>query len=192
MSQGRHVDPLAAVYADALGQVTDERGGEELLHEVGGALSAFGQAWAQDRYLRAYFLSAMVTREKKDAALQKLLDTFPPVLADFVQVMIHHGRGRIIDKVAVAYDAWLDERLGRVPVSLTTATETTDELLEAWKERIRQAMGKEPVLEHHVNPALVAGATLRVGNLVLDGSARKKLADLRQSVMERGTDAIQA
>ena len=192
MSQGRHVDPLAAVYADALGQVADERGGPELLQEVGEALTALGQAWAQDRYLRAYFLSAMVKQEQKEESLAKLLDTLPPILSDFVRVMIHHGRGRNIDMVANAFEAWLDERLGRVPVKITTATETTDEQLEVWKERIRQAMGKDPVLEHAVNPALIAGATIRVGDLVVDGSARKKLADLRQSVMERGTDAIQA
>ena len=39
---------------------------------------------------------------------------------------------------------------------------------------------------------LIAGAMIRVGDLVADGSARKKLAELRQSVMERGRDAIQA
>ena len=191
MSQGRHVDPLAAVYADALGQVADERGGPELLQEVGEALTALGQAWAQDRYLRAYFLSAMVKQEQKEESLSKLLDTLPPILSDFVRVMIHHGRGRNIDMVANAFEAWLDERLGRVPVTLTTATPVPQDKIQVWMDRIQAALGKEPVLHHVVKPELIAGATMRVGNVVVDGSARHRLAVMRQRVRERGKHALQ-
>ena len=188
----RHVDPLAAVYAEALGQVADARGGEALLMEVGDALSAFGQVWSEDRYLRAYFLSAMVKQEVKQRSLEKLLESFPPLLADFFQVMIRHGRGRNIDAVAVAFQAWLDDRLGRVPVTLATATEVPEGRIQQWKDELRAATGKEPLLTHVVKPELIAGATLRVGNLVLDRSAKRMLADLSQRVKERGMDAIQA
>lgn len=188
----RHVDPLAATYAEALGQVADARGGEELLREVGEALSALGQAWAADRNLRAYFLSSMVKQEQKRASLRKLLEPLPPLLGDFVRVLMRHGRGRNIDKVAVAFEAWLDRRLGRVPVLLATATEVPEEKIREWADRIRAATQKEPLMEHVVRPELIAGATIRVGDRVLDGSARRQLADLRQRVKERGKHAIQA
>lgn len=188
----RHVDPLAAVYAEALGQVADARGGEELLREVGEALSALGTAWADDRHLRAYFLSAMVKEEQKRTSLAKLLEGLPPLLADFVQVLMRHGRGRNIDKVAVAFEAWLDQRLGRVPVTLATATEVPEGKVQEWADRIRAATNKEPLMEHVVKPELLSGATIRVGDRVLDGSGRRLLADLRQRVKERGKHAIQA
>jgi F-type H+-transporting ATPase subunit delta len=188
----RHVDPLAHVYAEALGQVTDARGGEALLREVGDALSALGAAWAEDRYFRAYFLSAMVPQARKRDSLRKLLADLPPLVSDFVRVLMRHGRGRNIDAVAVAFEAWLDHRLGRVPVRLETATEVPEGKVQEWVDRIRTATGKEPLMEHVVAPELIAGARLEVGHQVLDGSARRMLADLRQRVKERGKHAIQA
>ena len=188
---GRHVDPLAATYAEVLGQVADERGGEALLREVGDALSALGQAWADNRDLRAYFLSAMVKEDEKEKAFTALLSPLPELLQDFVRLCTRRGRGRMIDKIAIAYQAFLDERLGRVPVTLTTATPVPEDRVKAWSDKIQAALGKEPVLHHVVKPELIAGATMRVGDVVVDGSARHRLAVLRQRVRERGKHALQ-
>jgi len=188
----RHVDPLATVYAEALADIAEARGGKAMLGEIGEAISGLGQAWADRRNLRAYFLSAMVPREEKQASLAKLLADFPPLFVDFIHLLLRRGRGRIIDKVAIAYDAILDERLGRVQVTLTTATDVESEKLAAWMEQLREAVGKEPIISHVVQPELVAGATLQVGDTIADGSARRQLAEFKQQVRERGKHALQA
>ena len=188
---GRHVDPLAATYAQVLGEVAEARGGEPLLREVGEALSALGQAWAENRNLRAFFLSAMVSEDVKARAFDSLLATLPDLLQDFVRLCVRRQRGREIDKIAIAYEAYLDERLGRVPVTLTTATPVPQDKIQVWMDRIQAALGKEPVLHHVVKPELIAGATMRVGDVVVDGSARHRLAVMRQRVRERGKHALQ-
>ena len=189
---GRHVDPLGSLYAEVLGEVAWERGGEALLREVGDALSALGQAWATQRTLRAYFLSAMVKQDEKRAALARMLEPFPPLFKNFLRLLLRRGRGQLIDRVAVAFEEYMDRKLGRVPVTLATATPVDEEQMAAWTARLREATGKEPVLEHVVKPELIAGAVLQVGDTVADGSARRRLSELKSRVRERGKHALQA
>jgi len=186
------VAPLARVYAEALGQAADTRGGEDLVREIGDALLALGKAWAEDEALRAYFLSALVKAGPREDALERWLAPLPPLLGDFVRVLFRHGRGEVLAAAAEAYRSWMDQRLGRVPVRLATATSVDPGRLEAWTARLREVLGKEPILRHVVDPDLIAGATLRVGDVVVDGSARRQLRELERHVQERGTHALQA
>ena len=189
---GRHVDPLGALYAEVLGEVAWAQGGEPLLREVGDALSPLGEAWANERMLRAYFLSAMVKADQKRAALRKLLEGAPPIFRNFVRLLLRRGRGRILDKVAVAYEDFVDRKLGRVQVTLTSATPVSAEQEAAWVDRLRETLGREPVLSTHVKPELVAGAILQVDGTVADGSARRRLNELKVRIRERGKHALQA
>lgn len=189
----RRAEPLAAIYAGALAEVAHARGGDSLLLEVGDALSALGQAWRKDASLRAFLLSTLVPRSKKRAALGRLLEGFPPLLVDFVHLLLRRGRGALVDRVAVAYEAHLDRHLGRVPVTLVTATPVPPERLEAWVARIGAASGRTPVLHHVVREEILAGAILRVGDTVADGSARRALAEFQKHVREEGKrHALQA
>ena len=189
---GRHVDPLGALYAEVLGEVAWERGGEELLREVGDALSALGHVWATDRMLRAYFLSAMVPEQEKQQSLARLMDALPPLVRDFMKLLMRRGRGRIVDRVALAFEDYMDRKLGRIQVTLSTATPIEDTQKEAWIADLRAATGKEPVLHTEVKPELIAGAVLQVGDTIADGSARHRLNELKARVRERGKHALQA
>jgi len=188
----RHVDPVGALYAEVLGEVAWEQGGETLLCEVGDALSALGEAWATNRTLRAFFLSAMVPQDQKREALARLLEPMPLLFRQFVRLLMRRGRGRIVDRVAFAFEEYMDRKLGRVQVTLTTATPIEDAQKEAWIVDLRAATGKEPVLHTEVKPELVAGAVLQVGDTIADGSARRRLNELKARVRERGKHALQA
>jgi len=188
----RQVDPVGALYAEVLGEVAWEQGGEALLIDVGDALSALGEAWAKGRSLRAYFLSGMVPQEEKRESLARLLEPMPLLIRQFMGLLMRRGRGRIVDRVAVAFEEFMDQKLGRVQVTLTTATAIEDAQKEAWIADLRAATGKEPVLHTEVNPELIAGAVLQVGDTIADGSARRRLSELKARVRERGKHALQA
>lgn len=188
----RHVDPVGALYAEVLGEVAWEQGGETLLREVGDALSALGEAWATDRILRAYFLSAMVPQGEKRESLARLLEPMPLLVRQFMRLLMRRGRGRIVDRVALAFEEYMDRKLGRVQVTLTTAAPIEDAQREAWIADLRAATGMEPVLHTEVKPELVAGAVLQVGDTIADGSARRRLNELKARVRERGKHALQA
>jgi F-type H+-transporting ATPase subunit delta len=188
----RQVDPVGALYAEVLGEVAWEQGGEALLVDVGDALSALGQAWAEERSLRAYFLSGRVPQEEKRDALARLLEPMPLLVRQFMRLLMRRGRGRIVDRVAIAFEEYMDRKLGRVQVTLTTATPIEEAQREAWIAQLRAATGKEPVLRTEVKPELVAGAILQVADTIADGSARRRLNELKARVRERGKHALQA
>jgi F-type H+-transporting ATPase subunit delta len=181
----QRLDSLAVVYAEALAQAAEAQGGQARLVEIGEALEAYGGAWARDRNVRAYFLSSFTPRAKREATLVRWLADAPPLFQDFVMLLLRRGRGRYLAEIAEAYAELLDERLGRVPVVLTTALPVPPAQLEDWIDRIRRATGKEPVVEHVVDGDLVAGAILRVGDAMVDGSIRRRITKALAFLRER-------
>jgi F-type H+-transporting ATPase subunit delta len=190
--RGRRVDPLGAVYADALAGAVEAAGGLDLLREVGERLEALGAAWLADRTLRAYFLSAEVTAREKEAVLGRLADPQPHVLGNFLRLLLRRGRLDRLPEIVEAYEAVLDDRLGRVPVTLTTAMPVPEDMLRAWTERLRTATGREPLVRHQVRADLLSGAVVQVGDVIADGSGRRRLAEWKHQIIERGTHALQA
>ncbi|MHC5010232.1 MAG: F0F1 ATP synthase subunit delta, partial [Planctomycetota bacterium] len=116
--EGRQVDPLGAVYAEALAGLAESDGGRDALREVGERLSAFAEAWREDRTLRAYFLSADVRFSDKERAMEKLGAAQPNVLSRFLRLLLQRGRLTWFPQIADAYEAILDRTLGRIPVTL--------------------------------------------------------------------------
>ena len=181
----QRLDSLAAVYAEALAEAAEARGGEALLREVGEALDAWGKVWTERRDVRAYFLSSFTPRTRRDETLSRWISGGPDLFQDFVRLLIRRGRGRHLGEVAKAYAEILDQRLRRVPVVLTTALPLPEGRLEDFTERLRKATGQEPVVRHVVDPDLVAGAVLRVGDAMVDGSIRRRIREALQFLRER-------
>jgi F-type H+-transporting ATPase subunit delta len=177
-------ETLGGVYAQALAEAAEAK---DALPAVGEDLATFAAAWAATADLRTFFLSGAVRRDAKHRAVEavcrgKANDLF----ADFLHVLIERQRAWLLPDVAKAYAAILDARLGRVPVSLSTASALPPDAVLAIAGRLRAALGKDPVLTHHVRPGLVGGAVLRVGDVVADGSVRRRLVELRRRLTETG------
>lgn len=181
-----HATPGGTVYAKALFEAVDAQGGESALRDVGARLEALGEAWEEDRTLRAYFLSGYVSTTEKSSAMDTLSQGHPTLLANFLKLLLDRGRLVLLAEIAASYNKLLDERLGRVPVTLTTAVAVDDASFQAWKDKIAAAIGGEPIVRHVVKPEIVAGAVIRVGDRVVDGSARRRLNELHQQIIQRG------
>lgn len=176
-----------AIYARALAEAVEAEGGKALLQDVGSVLGAFCKAWTGDPVLRSYFLATQIPSAQKQASVDTLVSgRFPPLLGNFLRLLLRRGRLALLPEIGEAFHKILDERLGRVPVTLTTAVPVPESEFRAWKDAIRGTVGGEAVIKHVVKPEIVAGAIIRVGDRVLDGSARRRLADLHQRIIERG------
>lgn len=175
------------VYARALAEAVESEGGTPLLQDVGSVLDSLCAAWAEDRILRSYFLATEITGAQKRTAMDTLVDgRFPALLGNFLRLLLKRGRLAILPEIGEAFQTILDEKLGRVPVTITTAVPVPESDFKAWKDMIRGAVGGEAVVDHVVNPDIVAGAIIRVGDRVMDGSARRRLADLHNRIIQRG------
>jgi len=182
-----HPSPGSAAYARALAEAVEAEGSHALLEEVGGVLAAFCEAWLADANLRGYFLGTEVTRRQKLATMDKLVvGRFPKLLANFLRLLLRRDRLPLLPEIAAAYRTILDEALGRVPVTITTAVPVPEGDFQTWKDGIREALGGHAVVTHVVKPDILAGAVIRVGDRIVDGSARRHLNALHTRIIERG------
>ena len=175
------------IYARALAEAVEAEGGTALLQDVGDVLGSLCEAWESDRTLRSYFLATEVSTAQKEKALDTLVTgRFPKLLGNFLKLLLQRGRLSLLEEIGAAYRAILDEKLGRVPVTITTAVPVPEGEFRTWTEAIRGAVGGNAVVDHVVKPDIVAGAVIRVGDRVIDGSARRRLADLHHRIIQRG------
>jgi F-type H+-transporting ATPase subunit delta len=182
-----HVSPGGLVYARALAEAVEAEGSTALLQDVGGVLTSLCQAWTADPIFRSYFLAAEVTGAQKLATMGSLVSgRFPTLLGNFLRLLLQRRRLTMLPEIGVAFTTILDEKLGRVPVTLTTAVPVPESDFRAWSDIIRAAVGKETVIEHIVSPEILAGCIIRLGDHVADGSARRRLADMHKQIIQRG------
>lgn len=175
----------AAVYAEALAAAAEAKG---VLEQVGDELIQFaGDPRPEAAMVRQFFACAAIRREEKMAKIESAFrGRATDLTTDFLLVLLGRNRQELLRPVALAYKAILDQRSRRVPVTITTAAPASPEDLAQWKDRLRAAIGKEPVVSHKVKPSLIGGVVLRIGDVVADGSVRHKLDQIRSRVAAAG------
>ena len=141
-----------------------------------------------DRTLRTHEVSS-------DLKLQLLervvVPRATPLFANFVRVVGHHDR---LDLLPLIYDLSVREaerRLGQRRVQVTSAAELSAETLETIRNTLASALSIQPIMETRVDPSLLGGLTIRVGDTVYDGSLQTQVKQLRVRLRERCLNEIQ-
>lgn len=172
---------IARNYAEALLELArranDLRGWGEMISSIANSIEG-------DRRLRVFLESPRVSIKQKSEILQKAYSpTMPRTLVLFLQSLVRNRRQTLIPAIAQAYNDLVDEVEGRVHASVTMAREpeAADKALVAGQ--LSRAFGKDVVPHYFVNPSILGGVVVRVGDTVLDGSVRRRLATLRSRMM---------
>jgi F-type H+-transporting ATPase subunit delta len=178
------------IYAEALAAAAEPKG---ILDQVGEELKALvSNREAEGSLVRNFFGSTAVRREQKMAKIEAAFrGRATDLFTDFLLVLLKRNRLELVDEVAVAYRDILDRRGSKVRVTLTTAADVAPADLESWKARLRPLLrGREPILRHKTDPALIGGMVLRTGDWVADGSVRRVLKELRERLARAGRAPI--
>ena len=138
------------------------------------------------------FRSALVSPEQKERLLDRMLSgrASAPVL-NFLKVLARHGRLAILRPIARLLKRLDAERRGLTDVEVRVATPIDDALRAEIHNRLRKTMGGEPVLHVFVDPSLIAGMVIRVGDRVYDGSVNTQLEYTRRAMIDRVTETIE-
>lgn len=176
-----HEHTVARNYAEALlalaRKANDTLGWGHMLQRVADAM-------AQDPTLHNFLESPRISAARKSEMLARAFqDRAPRLFLRFLQQLVHNRRQMLIGTIATEYFALLDEVEGRVRAHVTVAREADDVQLAAITRELSRVLGKEVVPDVHVNPAILGGLIVRVGDRVLDGSARRRLALLRDRLV---------
>jgi F-type H+-transporting ATPase subunit delta len=138
------------------------------------------------------FASELVSEDEKLAVIDRVFGgRASTLLVNFLKVLNKHGRlGMIRDVVAAARKLW-ETRSGRQPVLLETANPLSPELEQELLASLTKVLGADPIVSASINPDLIAGFVIRVGDRVFDGSVRTRLEAMRKGMIARATEAIQ-
>jgi len=107
------------------------------------------------------------------------------VMTSFLQLVFEKGRIGFIGSINDFYQKLADELKGVARASLVSATELSSEAVEKIRASLSKRTGKDIVLETEQDPALIGGIVTRIGDLVLDGSIKTQLLNMRES-LKRG------
>jgi F-type H+-transporting ATPase subunit delta len=173
------VEEIAQVYARALFEVASE---QDTLDRVHDELGAFADAVSESRDLMQFFFSPYFSVIEKKEGLERAVTGASPALTNFLQALIERHRMPAIFRIRTEYNALWDEARKLLPVQITSAIALGDDEVKSLGERIGKSVDRTVQVSAEVDPDIIGGVVLRVGNVVLDASIRNRLEQLRKQV----------
>jgi F-type H+-transporting ATPase subunit delta len=173
------MEEVAQVYSRSLFEVAKQQG---KLDRVRDELAAFADALAQNRELSVFFFSPYFSTEEKEDGLGRTVIDADPTFVNFLGVLIENHRLPLIHRIRRQFDALWDRENRRLPVAVTSAVELDRAVVEELERGIHAQTGQRVELESRVDPDILGGIVLQVGNFILDASVRHRLEQLRREV----------
>ncbi len=176
---------IARNYAEALlalaGKAGDIEGWGRMLQDVAAMVR-------DDRAVRRFLDNPRLSADEKCTVLrQALQDRMPRLFVRFLESVIKNRRQSLIPAIGTEYAMLLDERLGRVAAELTLARAPQAGEVEAITAALATSVGKPVVATVRVNPEILGGVIVRIGDTLRDGSVRRRLAALRGALVAGAT-----
>jgi F-type H+-transporting ATPase subunit delta len=173
------MEEIAEVYARALFEVATEHDALDRIHDE---LGEFADALAENRDMQLFFFSPYFSSQEKKEGIAKLVSGAEERFVNFLELLAERHRMPVLFRIRRSFDSLWAEENKLLPVSVTSAVELDDKLVENIGERIKEQTGRKIELSSNVDPDVLGGLVLQVGNMVLDASVRSRLERLRKQV----------
>jgi F-type H+-transporting ATPase subunit delta len=176
---------IARNYAETLLELADRHGGEKTMEQFGSAFDALAALVESDRSVREFLSTPRVAgKVKMDALALALEGKAPDLFVRFVRVVTGKRRQGLLPGIARAYRDLVDERMGRVRVAVSISHEPDDRLQEEIRRALEKRTGREVIPTFTVDPELLGGIVVQLGDEILDSSLRSRMAGLRRRLLE--------
>ena len=173
------MEEIAAVYARSLFEVAQEQNKLDTVREQ---IGAFADALDETRELQVFFFSPYFSTQEKQDGLGRAVTDADDTVVNFLKLLIENHRMPVIFRVRREFDRlWLQENK-RLPVTVTSAIPLDDATVKHIGDRIAEQTNRQVELSSNVDPEILGGIVVRVGNSVLDASIRARLEKLRKQV----------
>jgi F-type H+-transporting ATPase subunit delta len=184
-------EKVGEIYARALVAAAEHAGATlAVLDELDAIVS---EVFAQFPKLETVLASLLVSPEEKAVVLDRVFAAqISRLLLNFLKVVARHGRLDCLRAICRQARIMFEELQGKVRVRLTTAAAVDPQQIERIAAALGASLGQRPILETVVDPALIGGAVLRIGDTIYDGSVANQLQSIRQQMIERSVHEIQS
>ena len=175
------MEEIAHVYARALFQVASERG---TLGEVREQLDELADAMRAHRQMAVFFFSPHFSADEKKQALDRVVTGADPAFRNFLQALIERHRMPVIFRIRAAFDTLVDRARRVLPVQITSAVDLDEATVRHLGDTIGRQTDRVVEVQSDVDPQIIGGVVLRVGNTILDASIKSRLEQLRKQVAQ--------
>lgn len=173
------MEEIAQVYARSLFEVAKEQSKLDVVKEQ---LGQFADALDGNRELATFFFAPYFSTTEKEDGLGRLLDGADPVVENFLKLLIENHRVPVIFRVRREFEALYEQENKLLPVTITSAVQLDEATVKSIGDAIGEQTGQQVELTANVDPDVLGGLIVRVGNSILDASIRNRLENLRRSV----------
>jgi F-type H+-transporting ATPase subunit delta len=172
---------VARNYAEVLFDIAGRSGQPERYADLIDAVAAAVQTIPR---VQAVLMSPRIPKSEKARFLGAALKSTPRDFVLWLQALVKRGRQGILREVASEYLALVDEKMNRVRASVTLARQPDEKLRKPIEENLGRQLDKQVIATYLVEPDILGGAIIRVGDRVLDGSVRRRMTKLRRQLLK--------
>jgi F-type H+-transporting ATPase subunit delta len=182
---------VARVYAEALLNAAENSGQADAV--LGELASLVQDVFKRQPKLEVLLSSAAVGRRRREELIHKIFEgKASDVFFNFLLVLNRHERLELLRPILVTLRDLYDQRAGRVHVQVASAVPLPDDQKQRLAHQLRNKLRQEPVLDLKIDPELIAGVRIRVGDWQYDGSVLSRLADIRNQILTGTSHEIQS
>ena len=173
------MEEISDVYARALFEVAKESGALDRVHDE---LGQFADALDTDRNLQVFLFSPYFSSEEKKEGIKRIVTDADERLINFLELLAERHRMPLVFRIRRNFDSMWAEENKLLPVTVTSAVELDERLVNDIGKRIEEQTDRRVELSSNVDPDVLGGLQLQVGNMVLDATVRNRLEQLRKQV----------
>jgi F-type H+-transporting ATPase subunit delta len=144
-------------------------------------LEDFGAAYAESGELRSILSSPAVERTAKHGVIEKLVARLGAsrIVRNFLFVVVDNQRTHLLPEILKTFDDVIRQRQGVAEAEVTSAAELTAPQKTQLQQTLERLTGRKIQAKYSLNPALLGGAVVRIGDTIYDGSVRNRLNQMR-------------
>lgn len=173
---------IARNYAEALFELGERSGQTARYADL---IDAVAAAVETTPVIQGVLMSPRVPKAEKARLLGAALRDVPREFVLFLQALVKRGRQQLLREIAAEYYRLLDLKLNRVRAGVTLARPVGEALRRSIAEALSRQFGKEVLPSFSVDPEILGGTIVRVGERIHDGSLRRRLVKLRRHLLAR-------
>jgi ATP synthase F1 delta subunit len=173
------MEEIARVYARSLFEVAKEHDKLDVVREQ---LGQVADAVGDSRELALFFFSPYFSTAEKKEGLGRALEDVDDTVRNFLELLIENHRMPVLFRLRREFDTLWEHENKLLPVTVTSAVELDESTVRRIGDTIGEQTGQRIQLTSKVDPDVLGGLVVRVGNSILDASIRNRLENLRRSV----------
>jgi F-type H+-transporting ATPase subunit delta len=173
------VEEIAEVYSRALFEAAKDSDALDRVHDE---LGEFADALDADRNLQVFLFSPYFSSAEKRDGIRKIVSDADERVVNFLELLAERHRMPALFRIRRSFDSMWAEENKLLPVTVTSAVELDEGLVKDIGKRIEEQTGRQVELSSSVDPDVLGGLRLQVGNMVLDATVRNRLEQLRKQV----------